>query len=120
MIGDEKYTSLSHSVKDIKLNPSNNHILFAATDERLFKSVDGGNNFNTIMTGNFLEIEFHPNTADTMYFIRQTGDITEFYRSDDGGNTLTQYTNTAHQKTAPTICHLSKMSWELGRRVMVT
>ncbi|MBT4479050.1 MAG: PKD domain-containing protein [Flavobacteriales bacterium] len=31
--------------------------------------------------------------VDTIYFIKQTGDSTEFYRSDDGGNTLTQYTN---------------------------
>ena len=51
------------------------------------------NNFNIIMSGNFLEIEFHPNTPDTMYFIRQSGDVTEFYRSDDGGNSLTLYTN---------------------------
>ncbi|MGY8989071.1 MAG: WD40/YVTN/BNR-like repeat-containing protein, partial [Flavobacteriales bacterium] len=93
IIGDANFVSLNHSVKDIKLNPTNNQILFTATDEGLFKSVDGGNNFNTIMSGNFLEIEFHPNTADTMYFIRQIGDITEFYRSDNAGNTLTQYTN---------------------------
>ena len=45
------------------------------------------------MSGNFLEIEFHPNTADTIYFVRQIGDSTEFYRSDDGGNTMTQYSN---------------------------
>ncbi|MBT5859032.1 MAG: hypothetical protein HOH88_04100, partial [Flavobacteriales bacterium] len=93
IIGDANFVSLNHSVKDIKLNPTNNQILFAATDEGLFKSVDAGNNFNTIMSGNFLEIEFHPNSVDTMYFVKQTGDKTEFYRSDDGGNTLTQYTN---------------------------
>ncbi len=93
IIGDANFVSLNHSVKDIKLSPINNQILFAATDEGLFKSVDAGNNFNTIMSGNFLEIEFHPNSVDTMYFVKQTGDKTEFYRSDDGGNTLTQYTN---------------------------
>ena len=47
-----------------------------------------GNYFNQIMSGNFMEIEFHPNSADTMYFIKQAGDSTLFYRSDDGGNTL--------------------------------
>ena len=93
VIGDSNFVSLNHSVKDIKLSPTNNQILFTATDEGIFKSIDGGNNFNTIMSGNFLEIEFHPNTADTIYFVRQIGDSTEFYRSDDGGNTLTQYTN---------------------------
>ena len=93
VIGDSNFVSLNHSVKDIKLSPTNNQILFTATDEGIFKSIDGGNNFNTIMSGNFLEIEFHPNTADTIYFVRQIGDSTEFYRSDDGGNTMTQYSN---------------------------
>ena len=93
IIGDANFTNLSHSIRDIKLQPTNNQILFAATDEGLFRSVDGGNTFTTIMSGNFLEIEFHPNSVDTMYFIRQSGDKTEFYRSDDGGNTLIQYTN---------------------------
>ena len=63
------------------------------TDKGLFKSVDRGDNFTTIMTGNFLEIEFHPNSADTMYFVKQTANKTEFYRSDDGGNTITLFSN---------------------------
>ena len=40
------------------------------------------------MDGSFLEIEFHPNSVDTIYFIKVNGDETEFYRSDDGGNSL--------------------------------
>ena len=43
--------------------------------------------FLTIMSGEFQEIEFHPNNVDTMYFIKQTANYTEFYRSDDNGNT---------------------------------
>ncbi|SVD28059.1 uncharacterized protein METZ01_LOCUS380913, partial [marine metagenome] len=36
----------------------------------------------------------NPNSIqDTIYFIKQTGDSTEFYRSDDGGNTLINFTN---------------------------
>ena len=36
----------------------------------------------------------NPNSIqDTIYFIKQAGDSTEFYRSDDGGNTMTQYSN---------------------------
>ena len=92
-IGNATFTNLFHSVTDIKLNPTNNLELFVATDEGLFKSTDRGDNFSTIMTGNFLEIEFHPNSADTMYFVKQTANKTEFYRSDDGGNTITLYSN---------------------------
>jgi len=93
IIGDAAFTSMSHSVKDIKLDPVINLELFVASDEGLFKSIDGGNNFTQIMSGNFLEIEFHPNSTDTMYFVKQDGDSTLFYRSDDGGNTLTNFTN---------------------------
>jgi photosystem II stability/assembly factor-like uncharacterized protein len=93
VIGDATFTNLSHATKDIKLNPSNNLILFVASDEGLFKSVDGGNNFTLIMNGNFLEIEFHPNFSDIIYFIKQEADSTLFYRSDDGGISLTLYTN---------------------------
>ena len=93
IIGDAAFTSISHSVKDIKLDPVINLKLFVASDEGLFKSIDGGNTFTQIMSGNFLEIEFHPNSTDTMYFVKQDGDSTLFYRSDDGGNTLTNFTN---------------------------
>ena len=93
IIGDAAFTSMSHSVKDIKLDPAINLELFVASDEGLFKSIDGGNNFTQIMNGNFLEIEFHPNNPNTMYFVKQAGDSTLFYRSDDGGNTLTNFTN---------------------------
>ena len=50
-IGDATFTNLSHSVTDIKLNPTNNLELFVASDEGLFKSIDRGDNFTTIMTG---------------------------------------------------------------------
>ena len=92
-IGDTSFTNYTHSVKDIKLKPSNNLELFLASSEGLFRSTDGGNHFSQIMSGHFMEIEFHPSSDDTMYFIQQAGDSTLFYRSDDGGNTLINYIN---------------------------
>ena len=92
-IGDISFTNFNHFTKDIKLSPDNNNILFVASSEGLFKSTDGGSNFTQLMSGNFLEIEFHPNSSDTMYFVRQIANKTEFYRSDNGGNTLTLYSN---------------------------
>ena len=46
-----------------------------------------------IMDGNFFKIEFFPSSDDTIYFVKQAGDSTLFYRSDDGGTTLTNFTN---------------------------
>ena len=91
--GSNNFTSLSHFIKDIKLHPQNNQILFIVSDQGFYKSTDAGNTFIEIMSGDFQEIEFHPNSADTMYFIKQVGNKTEFYRSDNGGNSLILFTN---------------------------
>ena len=56
-------------------------------------SVDAGNNFTKIFDGSFLEIEFHPNSSDTIYFVMQSGDSTLFYRSSNGGTSLSNFTN---------------------------
>ncbi|SVC39585.1 uncharacterized protein METZ01_LOCUS292439, partial [marine metagenome] len=92
-VGDTTFTNYDHSVKDIKLKPTNNQDLFIASNYGLFRSLDGGTIFSKIMSGNFQEIEFHPNSTDTMYFVKQVGDSTLFYRSDDGGNNLINFTN---------------------------
>ena len=91
--GSNNFTSLSHFIKDIKLHPQNNQILFIASDQGFYKSTDAGNTFIEIMSGDFQEIEFHPNSPDTMYFIKQVSNKTEFYRSDNGGDSLILFTN---------------------------
>ena len=100
-IGNNNFTSLSHNVKDIKLNPQNNQILFVASNQGLFKSTDAGNTFSEIMNGDFQEIEFHPLSSDTMYFIKQVGNKTEFYRSDDGGNSIILFSSGWPEPIAP-------------------
>jgi PKD repeat protein len=45
------------------------------------------------MSGVFQEIEFNPADSNTMYFIRQVSDSTEFYKSIDGGISLIQKKN---------------------------
>ena len=92
-IGDTNFNSQSHSIKDIKMHPQNNQILFLASNQGLYKSTDGGNTFTEIMSGEFQEIEFHPLSSDTMYFIKQDANYTEFYRSDNNGNTINQFSS---------------------------
>ncbi|MFL2576966.1 MAG: PKD domain-containing protein [Flavobacteriales bacterium] len=92
-IGGTNFNAQSHSIKDIKMHPQNNQILYVVSNQGLYKSIDGGLNLNEIMSGEFQEIEFHPLSADTMYFIRQDANYTEFYRSDDGGNSLNLFSN---------------------------
>ena len=92
-IGGNNFNSQSHSIKDIKMHPQNNQILFVVSNQGLYKSTNGGVTLNEIMSGEFQEIEFHPNSADTMYFIRQESNYTEFYRSNNNGNTLNLLSN---------------------------
>ena len=60
-------------------------MLFVASDEGLYPQSDGGTTFTQIMSGRFLEIEFHPTSAEHYVFYKTSGDKTEFYRSDNGG-----------------------------------
>ena len=85
IVGDSLFNSLNHSIKDIKLNPDDNQHLFVASNHGLFVSNNGGYNFNNIINGIVQEIEFCPSSSDTIYAINQTGDSTEFYRSNDNG-----------------------------------
>ena len=92
-VGGSNFNSQSHSIKDIKMHSLNNQIIFVASNKGLYKSIDGGITLNEIMSGDFQEIEFHPSSPDTMYFIKQDANFTEFYRSNDNGDNLTLYTN---------------------------
>ena len=92
-VGGSNFNSQSHSIKDIKMHSLNNQIIFVASNKGLYKSIDGGITLNEIMSGDFQEIEFHPSSPDTMYFIKQDANFTEFYRSDDNGDNLTLFTN---------------------------
>ena len=92
-IGGNVFMNQSHSIKDIKMHPQNNQVLFVASNNGIYKSTDGGQNLNEIMSGEFQEIEFHPTNSDTMYFVRQEANYTEFYRSNDNGNSLNLLTN---------------------------
>ena len=93
IVGDSIFNGQSHSIKDIKMHPQNNQILFVASNQGLYKSTNSGNTFTEIMSGEFQEIEFHPLSADTMYFIKKDANYTEFYRSDNNGNTINQFSN---------------------------
>ncbi|MDA9669089.1 hypothetical protein N9T62_00840, partial [bacterium] len=92
-VGGSNFNSQSHSIKDIKMHPQNNQIIFIASDKGLYKSTDGGILLIEIMSGDFQEIEFHPSSSDTMYFIKQDANFTEFYRSNDNGDNLTLFIN---------------------------
>lgn len=90
--GDASFQSTDHATDDIKFAPGSITTVWAATNNGLYRSANGGSTWTQVMSGAFQEIEFHPSNSSVIYVIRQTGDLTEFHRSTDGGNTFVQQT----------------------------
>ncbi len=88
--GDASFMGLTFDTKDIRCKPDAPQTVFAATSSGLYKSTNSGNVWSTVLSGDVLEIEFHPNNPDTIYAVRRVGNITEFFRSFNNGATFTQ------------------------------
>lgn len=91
--GNSSFQSMSFATRDIRCKPNQAQTVFAATSNGLYRSLDGGNGWTHVLSGDMLEIEFHPTRPDTVYVVRLSGDKTEFFRSLNAGNTFTQMTS---------------------------
>lgn len=92
-IGDDGFRAVEQSIRDIALSPSNNALLFVASNQGLYRSTDAGASFTRILQGSVQEIEFQPGNPNVVYAIRQTSNKTEFYKSTDAGKTFTVKAN---------------------------
>ncbi len=77
------------TVNQLLINPSNTAILYAACSFGLYRTIDAGSTWTQLQTGDFKSIEFEPFHPNTIYAGTFNG---QFYRSDDGGNTITKIT----------------------------
>lgn len=76
---------LSLIVNCLEINPINPNIIFAGTKSGLKRSVDGGDNWESIIPfGDFMEIKFNPENPNTVYAARDD----KFYRSTNGGTSF--------------------------------
>ncbi|MCB0651716.1 MAG: T9SS type A sorting domain-containing protein [Saprospiraceae bacterium] len=83
----------NHDINDIVTHPENHEVLFLSSNQGLFKTTNAGEQWETIMTGSFQEIEFHPANPNIIYTIKQVDNKTEFYKSVDGGITFATIAN---------------------------
>ncbi len=67
--------------------------VYLATNKGFFKSSDEGENFTKTLTGLITDIVIHPTNNQIIYVIKSVSNRTEFYRSDDGGDSFTLYDN---------------------------
>jgi len=74
-------TSQSRKTYKIIMHPTDTNVLWAATDNGLWKTIDAGANWTSSINGTIRDIELNPGNPNTVYVC--TGSI--FYKSIDGG-----------------------------------
>ncbi len=66
-------------------HPDNNQLILAATSGGIYKTLDAGNNWTLIQTGNFKDIVFKPGDPNTVYATASGN----FFKSNDLGDSFT-------------------------------
>ena len=81
-------------VNKLIIHPTFTDSIFAATDERIMISPDGGqtwsmaqNTSGSNLIGRFRDIEFKPNNPNVLYAVKQTNGSSEVFKSTDRGLT---------------------------------
>jgi hypothetical protein len=81
-------TSELKRIYKLVMHPSNYKVLFAAGNNGIDMTTDGGRTWNNILQGLFYDFEIKPGDAKTLYAVG-----TKFYKSTDGGKYWEQMTN---------------------------
>lgn len=78
------------SAGDLVIHPTNNQILWCATNSGIFKTTNGGTSWTNVRTGNFTKgsIRLKPSDPTTVYAVSNS----VFYKSTDTGATFTAST----------------------------
>jgi PKD repeat protein len=88
--GNAAFQALNLNIRDIRMSPVNNQVVFACTNNGLYRTTDAGNSWTQIVSGDFQEVEIHPSNANVIYAVRVSGNLTQFYKSENGGASFTQ------------------------------
>jgi len=86
--GSTAFQNQNKWVRELRLKPTDANVLFAATDDGLFRSDDAGANYTSLSSSEHMEIEFHPTNQEVIYSIALVGNNTLFKKSVDGGMTF--------------------------------
>ena len=82
----------------ILINPSNTDQIIVSTRRasgtgEVYRSIDGGDNFNLQLQKNLISMEFNPTNPNIIYGGSQIGGPAGFFKSTDNGQNWTQITN---------------------------
>ena len=85
------YTTTNKLIGDIIINPSNSNMLWVATSDGVYKTIDAGVNWTLSQSGDFSQgrIRLKPGDSNTVYAVNNN----RFYRSTNAGTTFTVVTS---------------------------
>jgi len=82
--------SWNRCIYKLLINPVNPNIIFAASTNGLYRTLDAGLNWNIVQGGGlFTDVEFKPGNPGIVYATSGVQANGTFYKSTDGGNTFT-------------------------------
>lgn len=85
----DMYTGSNDLVgRNMAISEDNSNYLFAATDQGLYRTTNGGTSWALVKTGNFYDVEFRPYNDNSIY----ASTATSVVYSTDGGDTWTNST----------------------------
>lgn len=80
--------SQSRVTSKLIMHPTNNQVLFVATNNGLYKTIDAGVNWGQVLSGTIKDVEIRPFDPSTIYACSD-----QFFVSVDGGDTFNQVVN---------------------------
>ncbi|MCG8305887.1 MAG: PKD domain-containing protein [Cytophagales bacterium] len=88
---------------DILIHGSDPDVVFVASAKGLYKSIDGGSNWNHVFTDRCWDLESKPNDPNTIYLAKTNPaqKKCELFKSTDGGNSWILKTNGWYNSTDP-------------------
>lgn len=88
------FTLGNTAVYEMVMDPLNAQILYAATSNGLYRTLNGGLNWAIIRSGAHSDVKFKPNSSNVIYTaIDDYWGSSEIFKSTDGGQTWSQITN---------------------------
>ncbi len=77
------------AISEIYIHPTNSDILWIASNNGIYKSINAGTDWALIMSGNVLDLKLKPGNPNTIYAVTSN----RFFKSINGGNSFTETTN---------------------------
>jgi hypothetical protein len=75
------------------IHPTDPDILFACTNQGLYRTINGGNTWDSVDTrGSFYNLKFKPGNSTRCYTVSKEGNVAKFFYSTNGGVSFIQNT----------------------------